>query len=280
MRIVVANWKMNYCFEDCEKWLESFFEYSSSKYQNLKDLEMVVCPPAVLLDYLDGELMEDGFQFLEKVAKSEGRSLSDFSVEEINNIMFDNRPVKLGGQDCHYENSGSFTGDISAKMLRSVGCNYVILGHSERRVYHKETNSIISQKVKSAVTNSLFPIVCVGENKQFRDQGEHLHIVEKQILDSIPINISYKRLIIAYEPLWSIGTGILPSIDEIDEMTRFIRSIIDERFHSISQETFILYGGSVSSENSKNIMSLDEVNGLLVGKASLDAKEFIDICTS
>lgn len=272
MKIIAANWKMNNGFDEADTWLDSFLHDYGREYERFKDIEVVLCPPSILLDYIDSELMEDGFQFLEKFAQKEGRRIEDFSAEEINEIVLNARPIKLGGQDCHFEQSGSFTGDISAEMLKKIGCNYVILGHSERRAGHFESDEIVAKKIRSALAQNLIPIICCGENKETRDRGEHLEFVRKQ-LSALPQDLNFEKLIIAYEPIWSIGTGDIPTTAQISEMMQFIK-------RTINKECFTLYGGSVTSQNSKEILSSPGVDGLLIGKASLDAEEFVKIIIS
>lgn len=273
MKIIAANWKMNHDFDAADSWLDIFLQHYAREYDQLKTTEMVLCPPSILLDYLDSELMEDGFQFLEKLAQKEGRQIEDFSAEELNEIMLNARPIKLGGQDCHFEKNGSFTGDISSAMLKKVGCQYVILGHSERRVTHFESDEIIAKKVQMALSEELIPIICVGENKETRERGEHLEFVRKQLLSSIPQDAKFTKLVIAYEPIWSIGTGMIPTLAQIAEMMKLVKE-------TVNQKSFTLYGGSVTSQNSKEILSTVGVDGLLIGKASLDADEFVKIALS
>ncbi|MBU6140835.1 MAG: triose-phosphate isomerase [Proteobacteria bacterium] len=273
MKIIAANWKMNHDFDEADNWLDNFLEHYARQYDFLKNVEMVLCPPTILLDYIDSELMEDGFQFLEKFADKEGRKIEDFAAEELNEIVLNSRPIKLGGQDCHFEKSGSFTGDVSASLLKKVGCHYVILGHSERRAQHFENDEMVAKKVRSALAEDLIPIICVGENKETRDRGEHLEFVRQQLLKSVPADVIFKKLVIAYEPIWSIGTGVIPTLEQIAEMINFIKN-------TVGKECFTLYGGSVTSKNSQEILAVANVDGLLVGKASLDSEEFVKIALS
>ena len=273
MKIIAANWKMNHDFDEADTWLDSFFHHYSAKYEQLKDVEMVLCAPSILLDYLDSELMEDGFQLLEKMAQKDRRKVEDFSAEELNEIIINARPIKLGGQDCHFEKSGSFTGDVGASMLKKVGCHYVILGHSERRAGHFESDEIVAKKIRTALEEKLTPIICVGENKEIRDLGEHLEFVRKQLIGSIPSDVKFEKLVIAYEPIWSIGTGAIPSSEQIAEMMNFIKK-------TVAMESLTLYGGSVTSQNSGEILAVANVDGLLIGKASLDVEEFVKISLS
>lgn len=279
-KIIAANWKMNHTFEEADSWLEIFLKNSAEKKSELAEVEAVICPPVFMIDYIDSELMESGFQKLETLLKYQNKDVTQISEEEITEIVLRERPMSLGAQDCHFENSGSFTGDISATMLQKIGCEYVILGHSERRVGHFESDEIVAKKVRAAVAKDLIPIICVGESKETRDQNKHLEFVLKQILNSVPMGEKFKKLIIAYEPIWSIGTGVTPSAEQISEMAKLIKKIFDEKFAGVAEEYFMLYGGSVTSQNSAEILAIESVNGLLVGKASLDSEEFLKICLS
>lgn len=272
MKTIIANWKMNHAFDEADNWIDGFFEKYTSDYEKLKNIEMVLCPPVMLLDYIDSEIMSDSFQHLEEIMKASNRDFEDFSEEELNQILVKDRPLKLGAQNCHHENSGSFTGEVSAQMLSKVSCEYVILGHSERRSHNFESDEIVAKKVASVVSQKLIPIVCVGESVEIRNDNKHVEFVSQQLINSVPKNTDFERLIIAYEPIWSIGTGVTPSLDQISEMIAAIKKI----FPSSS----VLYGGSVTSQNSSDILKIPAVDGLLVGKASLDVNEFLNICLS
>jgi triosephosphate isomerase len=280
MKLIAANWKMNSNFEEADAWLDVFTKQFFLNREKFRGVEVVVCPPSVIIDYIDSELMQDGFEHLEETAKSQGRNFDDFNEEEIKQILIDERPIKLGGQDCHYEKSGSFTGDISVSMLKEIGCEYVILGHSERRAEHCEASEVVNKKVHAAVAENITPIICVGETKQIRDSGGHVKFVLEQIAKSVPQDITYKKLVIAYEPIWSIGTGVVPTIEQILEMAEAIANFISKNFASKMEKFFLLYGGSVNAQNSAEILNIPKVNGLLVGKASLDVEEFLKICLS
>ena len=280
MKIIAANWKMNHGFDEADTWLDGFFKHLTSSYEQIKKNEIILCPPFIMLDYIDSELMEDGFEHLEEVMRSQQKQFEDFSAEELSEILLKERPLKLGAQDCHAEENGSFTGNISAEMLTKVGCEYVILGHSERRAQHAETDEIVAKKISSALAQKLKPIICVGESKEVRDAGKHLEFVYKQIMHSIPQGAEFEKMIIAYEPIWSIGTGVTPTNEQIAEMAKLIKKIFNEKFPQQAKEYFMLYGGSVTSQNSKEILAIEGVDGLLVGKASLDVEEFVKICLS
>ncbi len=280
MKIIAANWKMNHAFDEADNWLDGFFRTYTSKYDELQNVEIVLCPPNILLDYLDSELMDEEFQNLEEIMKREQKKFEDFSAEELSEILLKQRPLKLGGQNCHHEESGSFTGETSAAMLVKVGCEYVILGHSERRAGNFESDEIVAKKIKIALVQKLTPIICVGETKETRDSGKHLEFVYRQIMNSIPQDVQFEKMIIAYEPIWSIGTGITPTLLQIAEIAKLIKKIFNEKFANRAKEYFMLYGGSVSSQNSAEILAVENVDGLLVGKASLDNEEFLKICLS
>jgi len=279
MKIIVANWKMNHGFDDVDDWLEGFYKTYSANSKNPDSPEAVVCPPNILLDYIDSELIEDGFHFLEFVASKQGRDADDFTPEEIAKYVYEARPIKLGAQDCGIEESGQFTGDVSAKLLREVNCDYVILGHSERRINYCETNEMIGKKATQAYKNSITPIICVGESKEMRDQNRHFDFVKEQLEQSIPL-IEAPKLVIAYEPIWSIGTGNTASSTQIEEMINFIHQFSSQKLAKIVKNFYVIYGGSVNSSNSSEILNIKGVDGLLVGKASLNIEEFSKILLS
>ena len=276
MKIIIANWKMNHGFEEVDEWIDAFYKVYSKNLASEKLVEVVLCPPSVLLDYIDSELIEDGLHFLEYIADKQGRNADEFKVEEIAKYVYDSRPLKLGAQDCGCEESGQFTGDISVKLLREVNCEYVILGHSERRKYYYETSEIVAKKALVAAKNDITPIICVGESKEIRDQNNHFEFVKEQMIKSIPL-MQNNSLIIAYEPIWAIGTGDTAKVEQIAEMVNFIRQVYENNIAQFVKEFFIVYGGSVNSQNSMEILNIEGVDGLLVGKASLDIEEFTKI---
>jgi len=191
------------------------------------------------------------------------------------------KSIFIGGQTCHNETSGAHTGDISAEMLQDSGAQYVILGHSERRIDHAETDKSIQQKVLMAWQFGLNAIVCIGENLDQRNSKITLDIIGKQLLNSIPDSVPSEKLVIAYEPIWAIGTGLTPTTDQISEVHNFIRVSLEHRFgdqlgHSIN----ILYGGSMNGKNVAEISAIPDVDGGLVGGASLKAKDFTPIIES
>lgn len=186
-------------------------------------------------------------------------------------------PIKLGAQDCSHHKEGAYTGEVSASMLKDTGCEYVIIGHSERRSNHNETTSLIMRKIVSAHLFDLKTIICIGETEEERANGMTLEVLKEQLLKSIPENsVLGENILIAYEPLWSIGTGMIPSVNDINEIAEYCSGILATRF-SFENKIKILYGGSVDSANCTKILNSDYVDGVLVGSASLDYKKFSEI---
>jgi triosephosphate isomerase len=186
-------------------------------------------------------------------------------------------PVLVGGQDCSPEESGAFTGDISAAMLADAGARLVIVGHSERRAGHGETDAIVAAKARAAVRGHLEPIVCVGETLAQRQAGDALAVVTGQVRGSLPRELDRMAFAVAYEPVWAIGTGLTPTTPEIEEIHRAIRATIVELFGEDGAKVPILYGGSVKPANAAEILHAAEVGGALVGGASLKAADFLGI---
>jgi triosephosphate isomerase len=185
--------------------------------------------------------------------------------------------VLVGAQDCHCEASGAFTGDVSAEMLAEAGAKLVILGHSERRAGYAETDAQIAAKVLGALRAGLEPIVCVGETLDQRKAGQALAIVTGQVRGSLPAELAGKPFSVAYEPVWAIGTGLTPTVAEIEEMHAAIRATLREIFGPAGDAPPILYGGSVKPANAAEILHAAEVGGALVGGASLKAVDFLGI---
>lgn len=186
-------------------------------------------------------------------------------------------PVLVGGQDHHYDDAGAFTGDISATMLADAGAALTILGHSERRAGYRETDEVVAQKVRAALRAGLEPIVCVGETLEQREGGETLAVVTGQVRGSLPAELAGKVFSVAYEPVWAIGTGLTPTLEQIEEVHRAIRETLVEQFGDAGRAVAILYGGSVKPSNAAEILHADEVGGALVGGASLKADDFLGI---
>ncbi len=188
--------------------------------------------------------------------------------------------ILAGGQDCHPASSGAYTGDIAAGMLADAGAQYVIVGHSERRAAHGETDDLVRAKAEAAIGAGLKPIICVGETESERDGGNADSVVAAQLAGSIPEAAGQHDVIVAYEPVWAIGTGRTPSNDEIAQMHNSIRRQLVDRFGDKGQGIHILYGGSLKPQNAREILALDNVNGGLVGGASLLAKDFATIISA
>ncbi len=240
--IIAGNWKMNGLIEQLAEIsnLDNMLEQMQHKAGHI-----IICPPATLLN------------MAKKCAKY--------------------GQISFGGQNCHWEERGAHTGDISAEMLADCGALYVILGHSERRMEHGETDEIVQKKVGAAFRAKLTPIICVGESEKERKANMAVEKVLSQIKNSLPSEAKNNKIIIAYEPIWAIGTGLVPTLDEIKEMHQKIREQLVNLFGEHGMQYPILYGGSMKPDNAKNILSIKNVNGGLVGGASLKTSEFIKI---
>ena len=186
--------------------------------------------------------------------------------------------VRLGGQDCHPDDQGAHTGDIAASMLKDAGAAYVIVGHSERRADHGESDAIVRAKAEAGWRAGLMAIVCVGETQDERDDGETIAVLTRQLASSVPDGLTAANTVIAYEPVWAIGTGRTPTVEDIRKVHGFIRTRLAERFPGEAERLRILYGGSVKPENAAQILAVPDVNGALVGGASLKASDFLAIC--
>lgn len=188
--------------------------------------------------------------------------------------------IKFGAQNMHWEASGAYTGEISPYMLRSLYCHYVILGHSERRTYFGETDEIVNKKTKAALAASLTPIVCVGETLEEREAEKHMAVVRAQVQGSLA-EISpedLKKIVIAYEPVWAIGTGLTASPEQAQEMHAFIRSVLTEMANEdVAQSIRIQYGGSMKPANAAELLAKPDIDGGLIGGASLEAKSFVEL---
>ena len=179
--------------------------------------------------------------------------------------------IDLGGQDCHHEKEGAYTGDVSADMLKRTGCSYVLCGHSERRTYHGETDDMVCAKAQAALEEGLIPVICVGETREAYEAGQTEQVLKKQLAASLPHAVLYNKAelpcVIAYEPVWAIGTGLTPTLDEIASTHAFISNQVPEG-------AGVLYGGSVKESNISDICDISGVDGALVGSASLDGESF------
>jgi triosephosphate isomerase (TIM) len=238
--LVAGNWKMNGLRPSAAE-----FTRIVEGAQKLTAVDLMICPPATLLVLL--------------AAAAKGTS------------------VLIGAQDCHAEPSGPFTGDLSAEMLKDAGASAVIVGHSERRSYHKETDADVRAKALAARRAGLCAIVCVGETRAEREDGRALAVVGTQLDGSVPDGATVENLVVAYEPVWAIGSGLTPTPTDVADMHAFIRQRLGSRLGEEGQGIRILYGGSVKPSNAKELLHVANVDGALVGGASLKADEFLAI---
>ncbi|WP_170606762.1 triose-phosphate isomerase [Ruegeria arenilitoris] len=239
-KLAAGNWKMNGTATSLAE-----LEKLSSLYPN-PDIDILICPPATLLH---------------RAAQA----------VQANSVI-------VGGQDCHALVAGAHTGDLSAEMLKDAGAEYVILGHSERRQDHGESDELVRAKAIAAKDAGLIAIVCVGESIEQREAAETLDVIGEQISGSIPDQPIGENLVVAYEPIWAIGTGKIPTLDQICEVHDFMRTKLADRFGADSASSIrLLYGGSVKPQNASEIFSVSNVDGALVGGASLKAEDFSGI---
>ncbi|WP_269929479.1 triose-phosphate isomerase [Aminobacter sp. HY435] len=186
-------------------------------------------------------------------------------------------PVKAGGQDCHANESGAHTGDISAEMLKDAGASHVIVGHSERRADHGETDAVVKAKAEAAWRAGLVAVICVGETRAEREGGATLDVLSRQIDGSVPATATPANAIVAYEPVWAIGTGLTPTVEDVAEAHAHIRARLAEKLGEAASKMRILYGGSVKPSNANELLAVANVDGALVGGASLKAADFLGI---
>jgi triosephosphate isomerase len=188
--------------------------------------------------------------------------------------------VSLGAQDCHAKDSGAFTGDIAAPMIKDAGAQYVIVGHSERRQYHGETDAAVKAKAEAGLKAGLVAIVCVGETRTEREAGKAIEVVSTQVRGSLPASGGPDTVVVAYEPIWAIGTGLTPTPADVAEVHAAIRRLLGEIYGAAGAKVRILYGGSVKPANAKELLGLANVDGALVGGASLKAVDFLAIAAT
>jgi triosephosphate isomerase (TIM) len=239
--LIVGNWKMNGLRLDLAEARAVAADLARSPVR----ARVAICPPATLLA---------------SMASALGGS-----------------PVAVGGQNCHSEPAGAFTGEISAEMLADARAGLVIVGHSERRAAYGETDAIVAAKALAARRAGLEPIICVGETRAERDAGQTLDVICRQVTGSIPAGLADGAFAVAYEPIWAIGAGLTPTPDEIAEAHAAIRHTLGERLSAAGRDAPILYGGSVKPDNAAEILQIAEVGGALVGGASLKAADFLAI---
>lgn len=243
--LVAGNWKMNglrSALVELSAMIDGYGDDLHSK------VDLAICPPATLV-----------------------HACSQIAAET---------EIGIGGQDCHANESGAHTGDLSAAMLKDAGASLVIVGHSERRADHGETSETVWQKASAVHRAELVAIICVGETEAERDAGETLTIVSRQLAGSVPQGANAINTIIAYEPVWAIGTGRTPTQDDIAQVHAMIRKNLADRFAGQGEAMRILYGGSVKPGNATTLMAIADVNGALVGGASLKAADFLGIAAA
>lgn len=237
--LVAGNWKMNGLTGSAGEFGKITVGAAAV------DVDLMICPPATLITAF--------------VAAAKGT------------------PVTVGGQDCHAEPSGAFTGDIAAEMLADAGAKAVIVGHSERRTIHGETDADVRAKAQAAWRAGLLAIVCIGETRAEREAGRTLDVLGRQLEGSLPDGATGANLVVAYEPVWAIGTGLTPTLGDVAQAHGFIRRKLTDRYGAAAQATRILYGGSVKASNARELMATADVDGALVGGASLKADEFLAV---
>jgi len=244
-KVIAGNWKMNNDLSESQNLISKLISGLSNEKVNC---DVIVCPPFTSL--------------------SEANSLLKKSI------------IKLGAQNMYFEENGAFTGEISASMLKNTGCEYVILGHSERRTIFGETDQVINKKIKKALQSNLLPIFCVGESLQERESEVTNDIIKRQITEGLK-NISsaeMQKIIIAYEPVWAIGTGKTASPQQAEDVHAFIRGLVKSLYsNEIAEGLVIQYGGSVKPDNAKELLSQKDIDGALVGGACLKSESFIGI---
>lgn len=242
--VVIGNWKLNGSPASVEAWVSAVLTGTGG----LDAVEMGFCPPFVLIPTA--------------AAQAAGSVL------------------RLGGQDCAEQVSGAYTGEVSADSLRAVGCTYVILGHSERRTLFGETDAVIARKMVRALAAGLIPVLCVGETRDEREAGRMEAVVRTQlraVVDVVGIQ-AFERVIIAYEPIWAIGTGLTATPEQAQAMHAFIRGLLAEYNPNVARVVRLQYGGSVKPDNAAELFAQPDIDGGLIGGASLKAEEFLSIC--
>lgn len=241
VKLVAGNWKMN----GLAASLAEAENLEKALKQQAAACRVALCPPATLIDRM-------------------AQALTGGAVE-------------IGGQDCHAAASGAYTGSVSADMVRDAGATLVILGHSERRAGFGETDADVAAKVEAALGAGLEPIICIGETLEQREAGEAVAVVSGQVAGSLPASLAGKAFAVAYEPVWAIGTGLTPTLEQIEEVHAAVRAAMIARLGEGGRAAPILYGGSVKPSNAAEILAVPEVGGALVGGASLKAEDFLGI---
>jgi triosephosphate isomerase len=245
-KIVAGNWKMNISLTEGQ---ELFSEIKKLVREEVKGNQgIVVCPPFIHISSLAQSLADDS--------------------------------LAIGAQNCHQSDSGAFTGEVSASMLASSGASYVIIGHSERRLYFAESNVQLAQKLDVVLKNGILPIFCIGETLEQRNDGSYFDVIKSQLAEAAfhLQEADFAKLVIAYEPVWAIGTGLTASPEQAQEIHSYIRKLIAEKYNpSLASNLTILYGGSCNPKNASELFAQPDIDGGLIGGASLKARDFVEI---
>lgn len=246
-KIVAGNWKMNKDYTDGMGLFSEIINMANDEVHGSQKL--IVCASYIHLNSL--------------VALGKGNS-----------------KVSVGAQNCHHEESGAYTGEVSAGMLNSIDVQYVIIGHSERRQYFGENNQMLAKKTDAALNNNILPIFCIGETLEERESGKHFSIIRKQLAEGTfhLSALDFAKVVIAYEPVWAIGTGVTASSEQAQEIHEFIRKEIAAQYgEDVANDTTILYGGSCNPKNASELFAQPDIDGGLIGGASLKSRDFLDI---
>jgi len=252
--VVAGNWKMNGNAQQSQELLKGLAEAITPDM--LASCEVFVCPPSVYLQSLGGMLEQ----------QSRAQTLG----------------IQLGAQDLSLHQNGAFTGQVSASMLQDVGCSYVLVGHSERRQFCHEDSQVVAAKVEVAISAGLKPVICIGETQEQRDANKAELIIKEQlgaVLDRCSV-ADLESAIIAYEPVWAIGTGLTATPDQAQAVHKLIRQILAQKSEPLAEQTAILYGGSVKASNAAELFAMPDIDGGLIGGASLNLAEFVQICAT
>ena len=242
-KIVAANWKMNLLQHEAVTFMNAFSESSLSSSTGF---DVVIFPPSIYIENL---------------------------------ITLNTADVRFGAQNAYFKECGAYTGEVSFSQLKSIGCSVILVGHSERRTEFSESPSVIKKKIDAALGNDFDCILCIGESLSIREMDAHLEFLKNQLLDSIEhLNENQvAKISIAYEPIWAIGTGLTATVNQVNEVHDFLRSTLIDKFPEAGNNVRILYGGSCNEQNAKELFSCPNVDGGLIGGASLDSDKFLQI---
>lgn len=252
-KIVAGNWKMNKTYHEAITLIDEITHTTEELGIKSEENKLIILAPP--------------FPYLQKAVEMTAKS----------------GIIKIAAQNCYIEDQGAFTGEVSANILQSLGVEYVIIGHSERRMYFNETHEFLAKKVNIALKNNLTPIFCCGELLSHRQENKHFDIIKKQLNESLfhLNNTEFHKIVIAYEPVWAIGTGVTATSEQAQEIHAYIRNLIVENYsNEMAENTTILYGGSCSPKNAKELFANNDVDGGLIGGASLKSEDFINIVNS